>query len=173
LSSADRTSIALINHAVKEALDSMQLKHMTHMMGSSDSPPARALLAHAREMDSESRQALQGLLGARAGGVGRTGAGTAGAGSSRGADDQLSGRAGNRTLDGAGGAVDRASRGTGAAGLSGDAGGPVQALAQQARELIQVIQEISGGGDALGEDRGGAGGSAGDRGASGQGDRRR
>jgi hypothetical protein len=68
---SDMTTVALINHAVKEALDSVKLKRMVHRMGSSESPAARALLAHAQEMDRESQQALRGLLRSGAGRAGK------------------------------------------------------------------------------------------------------
>jgi hypothetical protein len=77
LGGSDVSTVALINHAVKEALDSVQLRRMVHRMGSSESPAARALLAHAQEMDRESQQALRGLLGS--GAVGRANGGVGGA----------------------------------------------------------------------------------------------
>ena len=71
-------TLAVLNHGVKEALDSMQLKQMVNMMGASDRPAARALLAHAREMDAESREAVNRVLAmsGRSGGNSGAGAGT-------------------------------------------------------------------------------------------------
>jgi hypothetical protein len=66
-------SIVVLNHAVKEALDSMQLRKMVRLMGSSDSPAGRALLAHAREMETASLTAVEGVLAAGKSGS-RTGA---------------------------------------------------------------------------------------------------
>jgi len=75
----DLTSVALINHGVKEALDSMQIKQMVRMMGSSDSPAAQQLLSHAREMDTDSREALQ-AFGGSGGASGASGTGHASGG---------------------------------------------------------------------------------------------
>jgi len=58
------TPILLLNHGVKEALDSMELRQLARTMGSSDSPAARALLSHAREMETGSLQAVEGVLSA-------------------------------------------------------------------------------------------------------------
>ena len=75
----DLTSVALINHGVKEALDSMQIKQMVRMMGSSDSPAAQQLLSHAREMDTDSREAIQ-AFGGSGGASGASGTGHASGG---------------------------------------------------------------------------------------------
>ena len=177
----DQASVALINHAVKEALDSMQLKQMIRTSGSQDSTAARVLLAHAREMDSESRQALQmfgvsgpgcrwfgaggvqwfgcrrtrcrwfgagGRCWAPAAGRRRSGAGGQGAGGS--------GAGGRAPVVGAAARC----RAGAASGASVGQGGTIQMLAQQAHEVVQAIQEISGG-DAQGSGREGAGSGSG------------
>lgn len=56
------SSIVILNHAVKEALDSMQLKQMVRLMGSSETPTGRALLAHASEMETASLTAVNNVL---------------------------------------------------------------------------------------------------------------
>jgi len=56
----DLTTVSLINHGVKEALDSLQLKQMVRMMGG-ETEAGRALMDHARQMDAESRQAIDAL----------------------------------------------------------------------------------------------------------------
>lgn len=61
LSGADMVSIALINHAVKEAIGSLKIRQLSRTMGSADSPSAQMLLTHAREMDTQSRTIIQGF----------------------------------------------------------------------------------------------------------------
>jgi hypothetical protein len=56
----DLTSMTLINHGVKEALDSLQLKQMVRMMGG-ETAAGRALMDHARQMDAEGQQAIDAL----------------------------------------------------------------------------------------------------------------
>jgi hypothetical protein len=58
------TPVLVLNHGVKDVLDSMELTQMARLMGSSDSPGGRALLAHAREMASEGLRAVDGVLSA-------------------------------------------------------------------------------------------------------------
>jgi hypothetical protein len=57
-------SIVVLNHAVKEALDSLQVKQMVRLMGPSDSPARRALLAHARDMETKSLVGVESVLSA-------------------------------------------------------------------------------------------------------------
>jgi len=68
LNGVDRASIALINHAVKEAIESMRIKQAVQLMASSDSPSAQLLLNHAREMDQASASANM-AIDASAGGL--------------------------------------------------------------------------------------------------------
>jgi len=58
------TPVVVLNHGVKEALESMQLKQLVRTTGISESPAGRALLAHAREMDTASKQAVESVLSA-------------------------------------------------------------------------------------------------------------
>jgi hypothetical protein len=60
MSGVDLASVSLINHGVKDALDSLQLKQRVRMMGG-DTAADRALMDHARQMDAESRQAIDTL----------------------------------------------------------------------------------------------------------------
>jgi hypothetical protein len=57
-------SIVVLNHAVQEALDSLQLKQLVRLMGSSETPAGRALLDHAREMETESLTTVEAMLSA-------------------------------------------------------------------------------------------------------------
>src|SRR5262249_37730056 len=123
----DPTSVALINHAVCEALGSMKLKQVVRLLGSSDSPSAQTLLDHAREMDNESREAIQGFLSGGPG-PGQPGAGQGQFGTGR------PGAAPGQPGAGQG----RSGAGRPGAGQFGAGGGSVAMLAQQAQEVIQV-----------------------------------
>jgi len=189
MSGADLTSVTLINHGVKEAIDSLQLKQMVRSMGE-EGEAARALLDHARQMDSESQQAIQGLSNGVAGRSGASGSGTSGAGvgasgttnagssdtgTSRGQQRETAtsgrepgassspsaGTSGSET-SGAGrsGGTGAGAAGAGASGSGGGQEGVAQMLAQQAQEVLQAIRELGG---SSGE------GSRSGRGASGSG----
>jgi len=54
----DPTSVAAINHAIKEAIGAFRLRQAIRTMGSTDSPAAQALMTHAREMDTQSRSII-------------------------------------------------------------------------------------------------------------------
>jgi hypothetical protein len=169
LGGIDLTWVAVTNHAVQEALDSMKIQQMIRMAGSSDGPAARALLAHAREMDRESRQALRSVLTTATGLAGRAVTDVTGTRNVDGATRRASGE--GRAAGGAGG---RASRNPGGVDLDGGPGS-LLTLAQQAQQLVQVIHEISGDtGGAPNVDRGDTGiGGAGNRGAGRPSDRPR
>ncbi|MDB5351007.1 MAG: hypothetical protein JWN86_2254 [Planctomycetota bacterium] len=170
----DLASIALINHGVKEALDAMEIRQMVRMMGSPDGPAALALLAHAREMEIESRQAIdqvvsRGAVGGAGGAAGAGGAGSAIGGpavssptvttvtDTRGQGTSIEPRtggavvsrtSGDRVTDdsrttvvnvtGAAQAGDRTATGLASQPAS------VALLAQQARDVLDAIQEIGG-----------------------------
>jgi len=51
----DPSSVAAINHGVKEALGAFRIRRMVRSMGSTDSPSAQVLMTHARDMDTKSR----------------------------------------------------------------------------------------------------------------------
>ena len=167
MNGSDLTTVMLVNYGVKERLDSLQLKQMVRMMGG-ESDAGRALLDHARQMDTESQQAVDALaMGAGPGRSAASGTGTSGAGTSdtgaagRGTSDAGQsdtaaagrGASGTATSDtgtsgpgasgsgrsGAAGAI-----GGGTSGASGGPGGAVQMLAQQAREVLQAIRELDG-----------------------------
>ena len=93
IGATELASIALINHGVKDALGAMKIKQMARSMGSSTSPAAQQLLAHARQMDDGSRSTIRSIVGGAAGTVGP--------------------------------------------------GGVVEALAQQANQLVQAIQALN------------------------------
>jgi hypothetical protein len=57
------TPVLVLNHGVKDVLDSMELTQLVRLMGSSDAG-GRALLAHAREMEAEGLRAVDGVLSA-------------------------------------------------------------------------------------------------------------
>jgi len=56
------TQVAILNHAVKAALDSMELKGFVREAGSAETAAGRAILTHAREMGSESLQTVRRVL---------------------------------------------------------------------------------------------------------------
>jgi len=86
--------VAILNHAVKDALDSMQLKEMVRELGCADTPAGRAMLTHAREMDTESLQAVERVLSSTSDGDGpRNGAAGPGLG-----EDAIARREPLRTL---------------------------------------------------------------------------
>lgn len=146
MSGADLTSVTLINHGVKEALDSYQIKQMVRHMGD-QGEAARTLMDHARQMDSESQQAIQALAGAGAdGGTGRPGVG---AGATGGV-----GGAGTTGTSGLGG---------GLGGGTGTTGSPAEADTRRAQELSTATygRAPSGPGSGIGASGAGAGGVAG------------
>jgi len=96
---ADPASVALINHAVKEALGAMKIRRMIRAENGSSGPSGQQLMEHAQMMESESRSTIRAFAGI-----------------------------------GDAGPVARA------AGELGSPNGTVQALAEQANQLITAIQ---------------------------------
>jgi hypothetical protein len=96
---ADPASVALINHAVKEALGAMKIRRMIRNEGGSSGPSGQQLMEHAQMMESESKATIRAFAGI-----------------------------------GDAGPVPRA------AGELGSPNGMVQALAQQANDVIIAIQ---------------------------------
>ncbi len=96
---ADPASVALVNHAVKEALGAFKIRAMIRHNGGSSGPAGQQLMEHAQMMESESRATIRAFAGI-----------------------------------GDAGPVPRAS------GELGSPNGMVQALAQQANDLILAIQ---------------------------------
>lgn len=177
---ADATRIALINHAVKEAVEGVALRQMIQQHGANDQT-SQALLSHADQMVASARQTIDSLD--RMGGAG-AGGGAArgdeprnpiaplGADAARAGDDinrptnpttparRVAPDAGTR--GGAAAVADRA----GAVGAGG--GGAAERLAQLGRQVIDSVQTLdpAGGADRAGGDRGGRGiDTRGDRGA--------
>ena len=74
----DLASISAINHGVKEAIGSIKIKQLVRMTGSSNTPAAQQLLAHAQEMDADSRTTLQSFIGGVAAVPGATTGGVVG-----------------------------------------------------------------------------------------------
>lgn len=60
---ADPASVALINHAVKEAIGAMKIRHMIRQMNGSSGPTGMALMDHAQMMESESRSTIRAFAG--------------------------------------------------------------------------------------------------------------
>jgi len=184
----DLTSITLINHGVKEALDALQLKQMVRMIGA-ETTAGRALMDHARQMDGESAQAIDafaqgdgsdrsdasgsGRRGSNASDAGATGSGTTavtrggGSGSGTGATGTAAG-ATSTSGDATGAGRGAAGAGGGTAGTGGNRGSMVQMLVQQSREVLQAIRELDG---ASGDDQSGRDNSGSNRNASGTGNR--
>jgi len=79
-SGADMRTVAVLNHAVKEALDAHKMRHMTRMMGNTDNQAMQMLQQHAQEMDRESRQAIGQFASNRGAGDAANDRGGAGAG---------------------------------------------------------------------------------------------
>ncbi|MFO0951701.1 MAG: hypothetical protein U0835_11250 [Isosphaeraceae bacterium] len=81
MNGSDRATLALINHAVKEASDSLQIKQLVRL-SAGDSTASRALMDHARKMDAGSRQTIESLAPADENGrrVGSTFSGRGGPG---------------------------------------------------------------------------------------------
>jgi len=171
LSGIDLTSVTLINHGVKEALDSLQLKQMVRMLGS-ETAAGRALMDHARQMDAESRQAIDALaLGdgsnrSDAIGSGRQGsnppdAGVTGPGTTGAGRPINSGLGGGASITPGGAAATTLSGGTAGGALGAGAGGgrgaAVQLLVQQSREVLQAIRELDGDSGEGGAGRGDSG----------------
>jgi len=167
-SRADLASVAVINHGVKEALDSLQIKQMVRTMGG-EGDAARVLRDHARQMDSESLQAIEGFSrggGGRSGGsgtgaAGAGGTGTTGAGTS---DAATSGRGTpGAATSGSGRSGDTATTGVATSGAGGgDQGGNIESLAQQAQEVLEAIRELDRStGEKSGDGHGGSGSGSG------------
>jgi len=165
----DLTAVTLINHGVKEAVDSLQLKQMVRMMGA-ETDRGRALMEHARQMDSESRQAIESLAmddgsdrqnatGSGRRDANRPDAGAVGTGSAG------VGRAGTGSSDG--------TTTTGGAGAAGGRGAVVASLAQLSREVLQAIRELDDDAGQGGAGRSGQGSGRDASGANNQGDRPR
>ncbi|MFO0890537.1 MAG: hypothetical protein U0790_15515 [Isosphaeraceae bacterium] len=81
-SAADLQSVYLVNHAVKEVLDSCKIKMMCRMMGNA-AEGTDILRQHAQQMHDEGMRAIQSL--ASTADTGGTGTGRGAAGSARGA----------------------------------------------------------------------------------------
>jgi hypothetical protein len=126
LTTADLASITLINHSVKESLSAFEIKRSLHHRVAGDAA-AKLLRDHAHAMAKESRQSVEQLLASL---HERAAAGT---------PEPKPGK-------------DAAAP----AGQEGWSGTHVQALAQQAREVIRVLDELgSETGAAPGGSRGG------------------
>jgi hypothetical protein len=117
---ADLTAVALINHAVKESLNAFELNHSVRDIGSTDAA-AEQLRSHAKAMAAEGRQSVKEILA----GLDEKGKSPSGA-----ANDAKT--PGNRA--GAARAENQAGR----------AGSQIEALAQQAREVIRELDELGG-----------------------------
>jgi len=115
----DRSSVSLVNHGVKQALDSFQLKQMIRTIGT-DTAAGRALMDHARQMDAESGQAIDSVAVS---------------------DAAMGGLPGGFTVGGVASTAPGAAPGMGGGGR----GTEVQLLVQQAREVLHAIRELDGG----------------------------
>jgi hypothetical protein len=60
---ADPTSVALVNHAVREALGAMKIRHMIRHMGGTTGLSGQMLMEHAQMMESESRATIRAFAG--------------------------------------------------------------------------------------------------------------
>jgi hypothetical protein len=60
---ADPASVALINHAVKEAIGAMKIRSIIRNMGGSSGPAGQQLMDHAMMMESESRNTIRAFAG--------------------------------------------------------------------------------------------------------------
>jgi hypothetical protein len=120
LTAADVIAVTLINHAVKVSLNAFELNHSVRDIASTDAA-AEQLRSHAKAMAVEGRQSVKEILA----GLNEKGKSPSDATN----DDKTPGnRAG-------------ATRAENQAGWSGS---KVQALAQQAREVVRVLDELSG-----------------------------
>jgi hypothetical protein len=127
ISTADLATVTLINHGVKESLAAFELHHALRDKGDDDAA-AQQLRQHARSMATKSRQTIDQVVAS------------------------LRERGGN--AEGAAGAAGRPA-GVGAppaaaGGQAGWSGSNMQALAQQAREVVRVLDELGGEGGASG-----------------------
>jgi hypothetical protein len=120
LSAADVIAVTLINHAVKESLNAFELSYSVRDIASTDAA-AEQLRSHAKAMASEGRQSVKEIV---------AGLDEKGKSPSVSANDDKT--PGNRASA------------TRAENQAGRAGAQVQALAQQAREVIRVLDELSG-----------------------------
>ena len=118
LSTADLATVTLINYSVKESLNAFELNQSLRNLGAGDAA-AQSLREHARAMAADSRQSVEQILASL---KERTEAGTPAAGADANAP-------GNRTA------------GEGHASWSGT---QVQGLAQQAREVVRMLEELGG-----------------------------
>jgi hypothetical protein len=118
LTSADATMFTLINHAVKESLNAFELNHSVRDMAASD-PAVQELRNHAKAMAAEGRKSVNEIL------AGLHEKGTKSPGTT--SDDKATA---NRSI---------AARAENQAGWSGS---QVEALAQQAGEVIRVLDEL-------------------------------
>jgi hypothetical protein len=120
LTAADVIAVTLINHAVKASLNAFELNHAVRDIGSTDAA-AEQLRNHAKAMAADGRQAVKEILA----GLQEKGKSPADAAS----DDKAPGnRAGTPRSE----------------NQAGWAGTQVQALAQQAREVMRVLDELNG-----------------------------
>jgi hypothetical protein len=117
---ADVIAVTLINHAVKESLKAFELNHSVRDIPSTD-VGAEQLRSHAKAMAAEGRQSVKEIL-----------AGLNEKGKSRSDAANEDKAPGNRA------GASRSDNQTGSSGTQ------VQALAQQAREVIRVLDEMSG-----------------------------
>jgi hypothetical protein len=60
---ADPASVALINHAVKEAIGAMKIRRMIRNEGGSSGPGGQQLMEHAQMMESESKATIRAFAG--------------------------------------------------------------------------------------------------------------
>jgi hypothetical protein len=60
---ADPASVALVNHAVREALGAMKIRHMTRRLGGTAGLSGQLLMEHAQMMESESRETIRAFAG--------------------------------------------------------------------------------------------------------------
>ena len=118
LNTADLATVTLINYAVKESLNAFELSQALRGAGAGDDA-TQSLREHARTMAADSRQSVEQILASL---KERAEAGTPAAGSDANAP-------GNRT------AVE---------GHASWSGTQVQGLAQQAREVVRMIEELNG-----------------------------
>jgi hypothetical protein len=129
LNRTDAARVVLVNHAVRQALQAFEINQWTQAVGSQraavQGASAQRIQEHARQLASESRQILQSIQ----------------AGANRpdgGADDRRDNAGAGQRNDAAGNQE--------AAGQYGQAS--VQMLAQQAQQVVDTLQRISGAGEA-------------------------
>lgn len=101
LGTSDMQSICLVNHAVKEVLDSCKLKAMCRMMGDG-AQGADVLRQHAQQMRDDGMRSIQSLASMADTGTGRGAAGGGGTTRTRATNDRGAGaRSGESLLDAA------------------------------------------------------------------------